>query len=261
MAEERNIPRILLIDDEPLARFVARKALEKTGAFVTEAETLAHAEELWSGSVFDLVVCDHRLPDGNGVTLIEKLRGQGRHEPVVYLTAEKEEITPEMAARLQLVRVMGKPLDMAIFCEVLKEISTTGTAKDAPLEGEVSDRAIRRVGSFLVRQVEGRCSVEGIEDLKTALEGEAWVALDMSAVTDMDPGAVPALLAWAAASRLSGGRFCLLGPVLDMDGAEALERELDCVAHEEELLPLSRHLSSPSERRAVLESVVMRART
>jgi len=259
MAEEEDIFQILLIDDEPLARFVARKALEKIGAFVTEAEDLGRAAELWPGNAFDLMVCDHRLPDGKGIDLIKKMRAEGRMEPVVYLTAEKEEITPEIQEELKISRVMGKPLDMEVFQEVLKGLS--GGAAEEKGMSAAEGSALKRVGSFLVQSLAEECSVDSIRALRGSFADEEWMALDVVLARGLEKAGAQVLVEWADSCRAAGGCFCLVGLTIEQVGEGIfawLSQEMDLVEQEDELLALSRHLSTPSERRAVLDSVVMR---
>jgi CheY-like chemotaxis protein len=62
-AHEAAIPRILVVEDEPLIRFTVAEALRELGIAVIEAAT---ADEAWqyltSGGGVDLVLTDHRMP-------------------------------------------------------------------------------------------------------------------------------------------------------------------------------------------------------
>ncbi|NRQ17723.1 response regulator transcription factor [Ensifer sesbaniae] len=79
--------RILLLEDEPEMASALKAALERRQVIVDHVSTLADAEavaELWP---YDVVVLDRRLPDGEGLDLIPKLRSLGVAAPILMLTA------------------------------------------------------------------------------------------------------------------------------------------------------------------------------
>jgi CheY-like chemotaxis protein len=248
--------RVLLIDDEPLARFVGRKALEKAGAFVTEAESLARAEEQWHAHTFDAVFCDHTLPDGKGVDLVARMRGQGHQETVFYLTAEKEEVSPSLQDQLELAGVLGKPLDMQELEKALAQVD--GTAESG------RERAFAggsRVGAFEVIPLNADDAVAQIEQEREQYKGRVWIALDAGNRDELPEAVWPMIVAWAQECRAQGGRYCLLAHAPALRGhihREGIDSEFDVAANRTELEALGRHLSSPVERRAVLDSVVIR---
>jgi CheY-like chemotaxis protein len=63
IAARPGVPRILVVEDEALIRFVIADALRELGASVVEA---ASADEAWqyltAGGSVDLVFTDHRMP-------------------------------------------------------------------------------------------------------------------------------------------------------------------------------------------------------
>jgi two-component system, OmpR family, response regulator len=66
--------RILLIEDEPEMASVLKTALERRDVVVDHVSTLADAEAVAKFGPFDAVVLDRRLPDGEGLSLIPRLR-------------------------------------------------------------------------------------------------------------------------------------------------------------------------------------------
>ncbi len=79
--------RILLLEDEPEMAAALKAALARRQVIVDHVSTLADAEavaELWP---YDVVVLDRRVPDGEGLDLIPKLRSLGVEAPVLMLTA------------------------------------------------------------------------------------------------------------------------------------------------------------------------------
>lgn len=73
-----NQGRILLVEDHADTARVFSTLLEQDGFDVTIAGTLAEGMKACETSSFDLLVCDVRLPDGDGIELLSKARGQCR---------------------------------------------------------------------------------------------------------------------------------------------------------------------------------------
>lgn len=62
--------RVLLVDDDALVLAGTQSILGAWGCKVCAVATLREAREQCAVQVFDLVICDHRLPDGSGLELI-----------------------------------------------------------------------------------------------------------------------------------------------------------------------------------------------
>ncbi len=69
-----NMPRVLVIDDEPHIRRLLRTALARGPYDVTEAETAAEALEILSRIDPDVVLLDLGLPDRDGLELVPVIR-------------------------------------------------------------------------------------------------------------------------------------------------------------------------------------------
>lgn len=82
--------RILVVEDEPEIASLLRTALERQDIVVDHAVQLADAEEAARGGVHDAIILDRRLPDGDGLTLVPRLRALGVAIPVIMLTARRD---------------------------------------------------------------------------------------------------------------------------------------------------------------------------
>lgn len=90
-----SIKKILLVEDEKLAREGVRDFLISRGYLVTEAVDGEEAVKKFceSGqSVFDLVILDVMLPKMNGILVLKKIRKKSK-VPVLMLTALSDEGT------------------------------------------------------------------------------------------------------------------------------------------------------------------------
>ena len=79
--------RLLFVEDEKELAVALTAALSKEGVVVDHTTRLDDALELTLQNSYDAILLDRRLPDGEGLTLIPKLRRAGVETPVIVLTA------------------------------------------------------------------------------------------------------------------------------------------------------------------------------
>src|SRR5690242_1764444 len=78
---------ILIIDDEEQLRKLLTRIISLESFEVAEASTLKTALDKLSGNEFDVVLCDVKLPDGNGVDFIQTIKRNYPFAEVILLTA------------------------------------------------------------------------------------------------------------------------------------------------------------------------------
>lgn len=82
--------RILIVDDDPGMRKMLQRVLAPLGHEIRVAEGGAQALEAAAREPVDLVLSDLKMPEMDGLTLLEKLRGQGSDAAFILLTAYGE---------------------------------------------------------------------------------------------------------------------------------------------------------------------------
>jgi DNA-binding response OmpR family regulator len=82
--------RVLLVEDEPEMASALRSALTRHDMVVDHAPNLFEAEAIAASCSHDAVVLDRQLPDGDGLSLIPKLRARGNLVPVLVLTVRAD---------------------------------------------------------------------------------------------------------------------------------------------------------------------------
>jgi len=177
-AEPISIMRLLLIEDNVRLAELVNRALTAEGFAVDVASTLAAAEEFLALARYDLIVLDLGLPDGDGFTLIKKLRSEALPVPILVVTARsglddrvagldlgaddylvKPFATEELAARCRaLLRrpggVLGSVLtagNVSLDCNA-HEVQVAGRRMDlARRELALLELLMRRVGRVVPR--------------------------------------------------------------------------------------------------------------
>jgi DNA-binding response OmpR family regulator len=84
------MPRILVVDDEPLYQHLVTVNLEKEGYEVITANNGEDAIEMVSVSHPDLIIMDVMMPKLDGITACERIH-QFSNVPIIMLTAKGEE--------------------------------------------------------------------------------------------------------------------------------------------------------------------------
>lgn len=80
--------RVLLVEDEPDMASALRDVLTQQNMLLDHATNLAEAEAMAVTDTYDVIVLDRQLPDGDGLTLLAKLRTENKRVPVLVLTAK-----------------------------------------------------------------------------------------------------------------------------------------------------------------------------
>lgn len=79
--------RILVIDDEDKLRSLLARIIRAEGFAVEEAADAKAGLQLLIAKTFEVILCDVKLPDANGVELVKKLKEAAPASEVILLTA------------------------------------------------------------------------------------------------------------------------------------------------------------------------------
>lgn len=90
---------ILIIDDDDLMAELLARRLRASGHDIEQAQTLQRAEILLSGDLFDLVLLDVNLPDGNGLDFLPRIHGASNPPEVIIITGQGDPDGAEVAIR------------------------------------------------------------------------------------------------------------------------------------------------------------------
>ena len=134
--------RILIVDDEPNVRLNYRVTLETEGFEVREASDGGAALRELAGKDFDLAILDMRMPEMDGLELLERMRERKIQTPVVIITAYGDIPHAVRAMKLGAIDFLQKPLTPEVLRSIVGEILGRH-AKPPPASPETFDTHVQ----------------------------------------------------------------------------------------------------------------------
>jgi DNA-binding response OmpR family regulator len=206
--------RVLLVEDHLEMVAALRAALTRHDMIVDHALNLSEAEVIAADGNYDVVVLDRQLPDGDGLSLIPKLRASGNVVPVLVLTARgdladrvagldngaddylaKPFAFEELLARLRAL--LRRPAGMQSDIVRVGRISFDFTHREASIEGKalemprrellVLEALVRRMGR-MVQRASLMEAVFGLDDEVQPNALDSHISRLRRKLTDADAG-------------------------------------------------------------------------
>jgi DNA-binding NtrC family response regulator len=153
---------ILVVDDEESQRRVLAGFLRKRGFAVLQASTAGEAVALAGGHAVDLVLTDLRMPDRDGLQLLEDLHRLNPGLPAILMTAFGTIRTAVEAMKRGAADYLTKPID-------LDEL-------DLLVARVLERRALISENAELRRQVEERYHLDGLATANAQVQAAISVA-------------------------------------------------------------------------------------
>lgn len=117
------VPRILLVEDDPVSREFLAAAVQAVPAEVDSVDSLAAALSLAQSQDYALWLFDANLPDGNGAELLGRLRVRYPSTPALAHTATGDADVLDALLGAGFLEVLVKPLPAtAIQCSVRRAL-------------------------------------------------------------------------------------------------------------------------------------------
>lgn len=127
-------PLTLIIDDEPDIRELLEITLNRMNIQTLCAENIASAKHLLDENRFDLCLTDMKLPDGNGLDLVEFIQNSPSPIPIAVITAHGNMDIAIKAMKKGAFDFLSKPVDLVILRQLvnnaLKLSQSRQTKKD-----------------------------------------------------------------------------------------------------------------------------------
>ena len=135
------LPRVLLVEDDPVSREFLRAATEALPAAVDAVDTSAAAVACAAHRRHDLWLFDANLPDGSGSELLQTLRDCDPHVPALAHTASRDRGDLDALIAAGFGEVLIKPLRVeewqAAIRRALGQVTGTNDALAAPACGKL----------------------------------------------------------------------------------------------------------------------------
>jgi len=147
----QNAQRVLVIDDEPDIRELLNLTLSRMGLDVTTAEDLTEARQALQDQSFSFCLTDMRLPDGNGLDLVEEISNQYPDLPTAVITAHGKIEDAVHALKIGAFDFVSKPVDLAVLRKLVNtalKLRSDEPREEAPQEetaGKAPDSILDRL--------------------------------------------------------------------------------------------------------------------
>ena len=109
----------LIVDDEPDIRELLEITLNRMKLDTYAAANITDAKALLQAHRFDLCLTDMRLPDGNGIQLVEHIQQHYPKIPVAMITAYGSMDTAIQALKAGAFDFVSKPIDLSILRDLV----------------------------------------------------------------------------------------------------------------------------------------------
>ena len=127
-------PDVLIVDDEADLRELVEITLSRMGLRSAAAATVAEARTLLAGRHFDLCITDMRLPDGNGIGLVEHIQQHHPELPVAVLTAYGNAQAAVESLKAGAFDFVSKPIDLQMLRKLVDTALRLKAAPEAPAD-------------------------------------------------------------------------------------------------------------------------------
>ncbi|MDZ5461520.1 response regulator [Azohydromonas lata] len=133
MSPEAPVPRVLVVDDEPVIALCVQAFLEDDGMLVTTVRSGEEAlARVGAGDRFDVCIMDVRLPGMDGATAVARLAALCPALRFAMHTGSAEYTLPDELEELGDIPLLHKPLrDMSPLAATVRRLAGAGASARA----------------------------------------------------------------------------------------------------------------------------------
>ena len=118
--------KILIIDDDPLVLKTLNRLFSREGYIVESAKGAWEGLEKGKNLDVNLVICDVRMPEIDGIELMKKIKEYRKNQnkiiaPVIFITGYASDKAPVEAKKLDARDYLLKPFDLDKLLQSVEE--------------------------------------------------------------------------------------------------------------------------------------------
>jgi two-component system response regulator PilR (NtrC family) len=159
----------LIVDDEPDIRELLEITLNRMDIPTLCAEDIASAKALLQKNSFNLCLTDMKLPDGDGLQLVEFIQSQYTNLPVAVITAHGNTETAVKAMKSGAFDFLSKPVDL----NSLRQLVNSALKLSTPATRERRSRSTLLGESEIMRRIRSRIAKVARSQAPVFISGES----------------------------------------------------------------------------------------
>ncbi len=163
-------PLALIVDDEPDIRELLELTLERMAIDVHSAENVTDAKKLLQQKPFDLCLTDMKLPDGDGLDLVDFIQRSSTPMPVAVITAHGSIDTAILAMKKGAFDFVSKPIDLVGLRQLINSALKLSDP-DTPKERRTRDILLGE--SLIMRDIRSRIDKLARSQAPVYISGES----------------------------------------------------------------------------------------
>lgn len=129
------MPSILIIEDDITFSLMLTTWLGKKGFEVTTSSSVSDAKSRIENNLFDLILSDLRLPDGDGIDLLKWMKKKDSSIPLIMMTSYADIQTAVQAIKLGASDYISKPLNPDELLGKIRDVIKAGSTPAAQPAG------------------------------------------------------------------------------------------------------------------------------
>lgn len=166
-----NMPVTLVVDDEPDIRELLQITLSRMNIRTCCAENLTQARQMLADQHFDLCLTDMRLPDGDGLDLVDHIQERGLLLPVAVITAHGSMDIAIKAMKKGAFDFLTKPVDLAALRQIVSNALQTSQTKAVEKDRRTRDTLLGE--SEVMREIRSKIQKVARNQAPIYISGES----------------------------------------------------------------------------------------
>ena len=168
---------ILIVEDDTTFAVMLQTWLSKKKFSVASVSGIAAAKKTLIESSVDLVLCDLRLPDGDGIDLLEWVSNRNVNVPLIVMTSYAAIPSAVQAMKLGARDYISKPVNPEDLLQKINEVFNAGvkTGKQIPVSESVPEETNYLEGqSEAARQLYTYVKLVAPTSMSVLINGASW---------------------------------------------------------------------------------------